>query len=83
MLILEFYLRDTETGKTGIYKDEYKDSDGVEFMWEEGNYACDCNRADFLYGESPIGCGTTRIALDKVVRVDDQKVVYDGKKWSW
>lgn len=31
--------------------DEY--ADGVLFIWEDGNYSCDCNRGNFFYDEMP------------------------------
>ena len=50
-------LIDTWTGVWDIhtYKIAYKDVtwEGIEFLWEEGNFACDCNRIDFLYDEWP------------------------------
>lgn len=27
---------------------EYDDLDGAEFMWTEGNWACDCNKSIFI-----------------------------------
>lgn len=45
-----FRLREVATGEerdfTDTYPDDYSD-EGVEYMWTEGNYACDCNRALF------------------------------------
>lgn len=43
---------------------EYISQEVVEFMWEEGNYSCDCNRYLFFYraigeefDEDDIVCG--------------------------
>lgn len=38
--------------------------DGGGFIWEEGNYSCDCNRALMLYGDDRYGCN-----------VEDNKIV--------
>lgn len=40
--------------------DEYGDEEAyrlVEFMWEEGNYSCDCNRFIFMY-DADVSCNT-------------------------
>jgi len=51
-MIEELYyaeLTDTRTGEARIYRDEYFDvHDGMIFLWEQGNYSCDCNRAIFF-----------------------------------
>lgn len=36
------------------------------FMWEEGNYACDCNRSIFFYGldvDKAFPCGEKRFEM--------------------
>ena len=38
-------ITDTGTGEARIYEDEYPYS---EFIWNEGNYSCDCNRGLFF-----------------------------------
>jgi hypothetical protein len=54
---VEASLRDTLSGDFYKYCYEFESYDSpelipgrVQFMWLEGNYSCDCNRADFLYG---------------------------------
>jgi hypothetical protein len=34
-------------GKTHTVKEEYRyaSNEGIEFMWEEGNWSCDCNKS--------------------------------------
>jgi len=34
-------------GKTYVVTEDYNNSsdDGIEFMWEEGNWSCDCNKS--------------------------------------
>lgn len=43
-------------------KDQYKDQWTI---WEEGNFACDCNRSQFLYkdDETDFDCGDDRIMV--------------------
>jgi hypothetical protein len=82
---------DTNTGQHGFYLEKpsghgslWEDDDGRinPFIWEEGNYACDCNRAlcffpaarlEFDAGGdllSPCGDGRYRIVLMKAIRQD-------------
>ena len=45
------HIRKNETGEVRIYKDDlYLDEDNLPntFIWEDGNYACDCNRRLFF-----------------------------------
>ncbi len=45
------HIRKNDTGEVRIYKDDlYLDEDGLPntFMWQDGNYACDCNRRLFF-----------------------------------
>ena len=49
---LRVLLREVSTGREGWFADEWPtppfDLDSAEYMWHDGNYACDCNRALFL-----------------------------------
>lgn len=89
MILLEFHLRDTKTGRIGTHDYDYEDNyptDAIEFMWEEGNFACDCNRSQFLYGDDLTecyNCSSEDIELDKVTIKDTGQVVFDGSEWSW
>jgi len=40
------YIKNNKTGEIRKCKDDYE---FIEFMWSDGNYACDCNRAVFFY----------------------------------
>lgn len=45
------HIRKNKTGEVRIHKDDlYLREDGSPnmFMWEDGNYACDCNRRLFF-----------------------------------
>lgn len=44
-------IKDTLTGEVRNHRDEYLLTKGEPFepyMWEEGNYSCDCNRGMFF-----------------------------------
>lgn len=53
---IDFHIKDEQTGETRIYKDDYEydaewtaeGTNATLFIWEEGNYACDCNRRLFF-----------------------------------
>lgn len=77
-------IRLNSTGETRRFEDERdpKYDDVVEFMWSEGNYACDCNRAAFFAeaaGEIDPhqDCGH---AAFSVLSVEDEsgRTLYDG-----
>lgn len=45
------HIRKNDTGEIRVHKDSlYLGEDGipVTFIWEEGNYSCDCNRRLFF-----------------------------------
>lgn len=80
---------DTTTGETRSYRDSWYNSnpweDSHEFLWSDGNYGCDCNRALFFaraHGEPDPGieCGESRF---KVRITDDAgKVLYADGDWA-
>lgn len=58
------------------------DSDASVFMWEEGNYSCDCNRAQFFFNAcdddsvaDDIPCSEGLFSVRMVG--DDGIVIYD------
>lgn len=56
------------------------------FIWADGNYACDCNRALFFAraaGEDDPdrGCGTTAFSL-RVLGEDGKTVLYEDDDWE-
>lgn len=61
-------LRKNETGEERWFDYDQEWGDASDFLWTDGNYACDCNRADFFAragGETPTDdspCGDTRFA---------------------
>lgn len=61
-------LREQSTGEVRPFQYEVKDEhvDGVYFIWTDGNYGCDCNRAAFFHRddeEFDDECGDERYAL--------------------
>jgi hypothetical protein len=67
-------LKDTVTGDTRTFEekssgDDASDADrNIEYLWEGGNYACDCNRSLFLWNfdktkELKCDLGVARIEL--------------------
>ena len=50
MISVSVLLRD-ESGYEREIKEQWKPElkDFIVFMWEDGNYGCDCNRSMFLY----------------------------------
>lgn len=41
------FIKNVETGEVRECIDDYKDEylDSLQFIWGEGNFSCDCNRA--------------------------------------
>jgi hypothetical protein len=85
------HLRNKLTGETRVYKDEYDWQDSGEyeaeelmlFMYEEGNYSCDCNRSLFLYDwneDKKLECGGDIIVIDKIEETESGKIVFDGEE---
>lgn len=44
------YIRKNDSGETRSYEDEmtFDDQGSPFYIWEEGNYSCDCNRTAFF-----------------------------------
>ena len=45
--------------------DEFQplDENGTLFLWSEGNFACDCNIGQVVFGLRDIPCGESRFVL--------------------
>lgn len=90
------YITHIPTGEQVIYHDNYDiDTENIEswqdnwqsaysFIWEDGNYRCDCNRALFFEraktGNSEtwpeVDCGHILYRLDKLVVRETGEIVY-------
>lgn len=85
---------DTQTGQKGVYEDKpgsgsiHKTADGDDdfFMWEDGNYACDCNRGLFFLEdrETDFPCDRERFDILSCEAFDDDsnldRAVVPGRK---
>lgn len=63
------HITDTTTGETRTYVCEHPWEQHSDFLWSEGNFGCDCNRALFFAraaGEDDdidLPCGETRFRV--------------------
>ena len=81
-MLIDVYLRDIATGESAIYHDEWENEESLTYIWEEGNYACDCNRRLFLCralgrpdpDERP--CSDDQIAVDRILDRDTGRELY-------
>lgn len=55
-------IRKNATGEIRIHSEKLDWFDSAHFLWTDGNYACDCNRAQFFGDEDCGHCGETRFA---------------------
>ena len=79
--MINVHIRKNATNEVRIYKCNSPWSGG--FMWSDGNYACDCNRAIF-FGDAggtneEMECGETRYT----VRIEDADghELYRDDRW--
>lgn len=86
---IEVALRRTSDGQVRVYQDRgTRRDDGSfnDFIWCDGNFACDCNRYDFFEragGREPddeesenAPCGHTAYVVDYIKDGETGKVVY-------
>ena len=82
---IDVTLHDTVTGLEAVQRDAGSfDANGFfhSYLWEEGNFGCDCNRfhlwADWgrRYPETERACGMTRFIITSIVDVETGKTVY-------
>jgi hypothetical protein len=64
-------LRNNETGESRVCVRSGAWDDVADYLWRDGNYACDCNRALFFARaggeEDPeVKCGTSLFTVTKV-----------------
>ena len=64
----------------------WSDHEGADYIWDEGNYACDCNRANFFAeggGETrpdqPCSFGASPRAFRVRIEVDGKTVYEDDE----
>lgn len=85
----DVHLLDRRTGERAVFSADFLREDTAEpfsdWIWREGNFACDCNRALFFARalkrddpERPL-CTQGRVnryIVEKIVRVEDGATVY-------
>lgn len=81
-------IEDTRTGKTRTYAmwQALHDGEFSDFVWTEGNFACDCNRFLFFQYANGLGvdevddedgpCGDGRYLILSLVDADSGRVLY-------
>jgi len=84
MFKISVYLRNKDDGFSDVYITENYSKIFNEFIWTEGNYACDCNRSLFLYDgwnhkDKCLDCnvGDNIIVIDKIIRTDNGEVLIE------
>lgn len=80
------FIRDTMTAEIRQYRYPYPWDSASEYLWSEGNYSCDCNRALFFaeaHGENDPDrdCGDERYVL-KIVSDDSSEELYQDDGWT-
>lgn len=50
------------------------------YLWSEGNFKCDCNRAIFFFNCDDYQCGDTAFSV-RITAVDNTLLYADGKDW--
>lgn len=82
---IEVYIRLVDTGEVRRFREVQRvgPAGWSDYIWSEGNYACDCNR--FMFFERAVGnephpgesrCGDDRFCIDRIVRVDTGMLLY-------
>jgi hypothetical protein len=86
--LADVHLYKVETDERRVYRSEEAEFDGEwsPYIWEDGNYRCDCNRALFFARaaaeptpddpcDSP--CGDGGYIVERIVRRLDGEVLYE------
>lgn len=82
---IDVLIRNNKTGEVVIYEDYgYFDEYGSfhDFIWSEGNYSCDCNRALFFYRAKDMpdpedrDCGEELYSV-RITRKSTGEILYD------
>lgn len=77
------HIRRVSTGEVRIHEMAsgwFSEQEHPEYIWEEGNFSCDCNRGDFFRDvkgepEQDDPCGNHLYVVDKI-EIEDGTVVY-------
>lgn len=71
---VQITLRDKVTGYSRTIERETDDIEAERFMWEEGAYACDCNRSLYLWDwdeSKELSCQDERVDLISFKVIND------------
>lgn len=76
-------LKDIISGDTRTFEEEYEQDvypdypyEYVEYLWEKGNYSCDCNRSIFLWPDNEgkhLECSNNLIKLIELTPLERGK----------
>ncbi len=83
MITATIHMYDRLTKQRKIFIDTYPNDCPIEFLWSEGNYACDCNRWIFMYKDDPnapeqYNCGSENIVVERIVNHQTNEEIYSG-----
>ena len=70
-------LRKNATGEIKMVEYDMPWEDHSLFMWTDGNFGCDCNRADFFGDDDPGHCSSDRFTALYAELPDGTKVKLD------
>lgn len=86
---IDVYIRSAATGEVRVYHDkglcDTVDDRFWDYIWEEGNFSCDCNRGSFFANDGKPSedykwagkeCGQSAYIVEKIVRLDTGAIVY-------
>lgn len=78
------YLLDTRTGITHEHQSAMYGGtvENLQFYWNEGNNACDCNRRDYIGEEGDFGCSNGLIQCTKIVLENGEEVDIEEQELS-
>lgn len=79
---LNVTIRKNDTGETRAYQSEHDcTGEHADYIWSEGNYACDCNRSLFFQRAGGVvapesgQCGSDAYSI--CVKTQDGRVIWD------
>ena len=71
------------TGEGRWFESETPWSEGCEYLWTEGNFGCDCNRALFFYDwgaeADNYGCGDAAFSVPYAELPNGRRIMLDER----
>ncbi len=75
-------IRNNATGEERPIQEDGDWDGSADFMWSEGNFACDCNRALFFYNWGPESedreCGHEAFNIPRVILPSGEVIEFEG-----